>query len=72
MADQIQQPLPEGTDQDTEPLKSIPKSQQQPLTKDADQHIGSPKKRRRLKPAYAGDVEFERLDPSRYRYDFGM
>src|SRR5437764_13406317 len=63
MADQMQQPLPEGT-KDTEPLKPTPRLQQQPLTKDADQRIGSSKKRRRLKPGYAGDVEFERLEPT--------
>ena len=63
MADQMQQPLPEGT-KDTEPLKPILRLQQQPLTKDADQLVGSSKKRRRLKPGYAGDVEFERLEPT--------
>ena len=63
MADQMQQPLSEGTSQDTEPLKFTPRSQQQPLTKDADQHTVSSKKRRRLKPGSVADIEFERLEP---------
>ena len=67
MADHIQQPLPEGTDQDTEPLKSIQGSEQQSLAKDADQQVGPAKKRRRLKPGQIGNVEFERLEPSQLK-----